>query len=471
MSRSLLKRRSLLQKLGAAAFLATPVFRSVLAEAQGAAPLRLVLFHFPSGVSMTNRAADYSVKDSTWSYDHVLGSLKDIQSDILLFNNVTFPSGEKVSTFTELEGHGGGMRTMFTGSTDHASGELVGAAKQYGSTSSVDQLLANAIGSRTKFGSLQLGVVTTTNGVAEGRRCIFNNGTHLEPVEDAQATFARLFPGAMAPPAPTGSMTADPQATAELLALHATGKSRLDQLKAEVTAIKAIAGMDEQSKLDLHLTSLRELENALPQVGPGGGGAVFQGVTCAAPNVSGAPKVNVDAPVAASADYMQELGPAMQELLYQSINCDLTRIASFQWMSTGENNIYPFLAVDQSHHSLEHGWRDSDAMKAMYDKVQTWLMLQISTFIKRLKATPEGNGSMLDNTVVLIASEMWGEHVHNEFISLIAGKGGGAIRTGRTLDAAGRSNNDLLLSVGNILGLNATAMGDPMFANGPLNLG
>ncbi len=469
MSRSLIKRRSLLQQLGAAAFLATPVFRSAIVEAQAKAPLRYVAVHLPSGVSMLNRNSDLSVKGSSWDYDHYLGGLKDIQSDVIIFNNLGMPTGNVVSSYTELEGHGGGMRTMFTGDTNQRSGQVPGAGSQYGTISSIDQLLANAFGSNTKFGSLQLGAITMTNGNPEGERCIFNNGTAIEPVEDPKATFARLFPGATTPAASSGTMNVDPKATAELIALHDAGKSRLDQLKAEIMAVKAIAGTDEQSKLDLHLTSLRELENSLPQIGAGGG-PIFQGVTCAPPNIGNqaAPIVGVEGnPV----DYIQELGPVMLELMYQAINCDLTRIATFQWLSTGDNSIFPFLNINQTHHGLEHSWPGDDQTKAMYDRIQTWLMLQTSTFIKRLKSTPEGNGSVLDNTVVFVASEMWGGHEHDEFIALVAGKAGGAINPGRTLDAQGRAHNDLLLSLVNMMGLNVTAVGDPKYVTGPLNLG
>lgn len=464
MSRAVLKRRSLLKQLGAAAFLATPVFRSVFAEAQGQSPVRLVLFHMPSGVSMESLNADYSVAGSMWTLDHLLAPLKEIEGDILQFRGLGHQTGEVVSSYNGLEGHGGGMRTVFTGSTDHNK-----PGAPWGATSSIDQLVANAIGQQTKFGSLQLGVITTTNGVAEGRRCLFNNGVPLEPVEDPQATFSRLFPGGVAPGgAPT--MAPDPNATAELLYQHATGKSRLDQLRAEVMAIKAVAGADEQAKLDLHLTSLRELESSLPSVG-GGSGGMFLGVSCQAPNLGTARAPEKDAPVDQPADYIQELGPVMQELLYQALNCDLTRVGSFQWMSSGENNIYPFLGISTSHHNLEHGWREDAKAKADYDKIQGWLMGNISNFIKRLKATPEGAGSMLDNTVVLVASEMWGEHSHEELIALVAGKAGGKIRTGRTIDAQGRAHNDLLLSLVNAVGLNVTSVGDPKYVTGPLSLG
>jgi hypothetical protein len=469
MSKAVLKRRSLLQQLGAAAFLATPVFRSVFAEAQAQAPLRLVLFYLPGGVSTVRLGMDETVEDSVWSFDHLLAPLKELQSDILEFRRLTNPTGALVATYEELEGHAGGLRTMFTGSTDHMSYELVPESRAYGQTSSIDQLIANVVGQKTQFGSLQLGVASTTNPVAEAHRCTYNKGVPLKPSEDPQATFARLFPGGVAPAAPSATMAPDPQLTAELLYQHAAGKSRLDQLRAEVMAIKALAGADEQAKLDLHLTTLRELENSLPRAG--GAGGTFRGTGCEAPSVGTARGPNVDAPVGDPADYIQHSGPVMQELLYQALNCDLTRIGSFQWLSGGDNNSFPFLGITASHHGLEHSWHESEKAKADYDKIQGWLMLHISNFIKRLKATPEGNGSMLDNTVVFVSSEMWGGHSHHEQIVLVAGKGGGKIRTGRVIDAAGRPHNDLLLSLVNVMGLNVTSVGDPKYCTGPLPIG
>ncbi len=448
---ALFRRRALLKQLGAAAFLATPVFRSVLAEAQSTAPLRLIMIHFPSGVSMTSLGADYDIAGSTWSFDHVLGSLADVKSDIVIFENVSNPVSELVATFNELEGHGAGMRTMWTSSTNQSE-------TNWGDTTSIDQIVAQAYGSRTRIPNLNLGVLTARNLTKEGQRAVFNNGTWIQPVGDPAALFTRLFPNSTAPAAPT-SAAPDPAAAAEAAYLRARGKSRIDQLTAEITSIKGIAGTEEQAKLDLHLTGLRELETSLPN--SGGMGQVFQGTTCAAPNV-GNPSPRDDLPGTAA---------AMNELLYQAINCDITRIATMQFMSTGDDTIlYPWVGVNSGHHGMEHGWRESDQAKADYDAVQTWLMSQIAVFIKRLKNTPEGNGSMLDNSLVLVNSEMWGEHTASPVIAFIAGKAGGLIRSGRNLDARGAAHSNLLLSIMNTMGLPNTNVGDPKFCSGPLNL-
>ncbi len=293
------------------------------------------------------------------------------------------------------------MRTMWTSSTNQSE-------RNWGDTTSIDQIVAQAYGSRTRIPNLNLGVLTARNLTKEGQRAVFNNGSWIQPVGDPAALFMRLFPNSTAPTAPT-SAAPDPAAAAEAAYLRARGKSRIDQLTAEITNIKGIAGTEEQA--------------------------------------------------------------AMNELLYQAINCDITRISTMQFMSTGDDTIlYPWVGVNHGHHGMEHGWRESDQAKADYDAVQTWLMSQIAVFIKRLKNTPEGNGSMLDNSLVLVNSEMWGEHTASPVIAFIAGKAGGLIRSGRNLDAKGAPHSNLLLSIMNTMGLPNTSVGDPKFCSGPLSL-
>jgi len=459
MSKALLKRRALLKQLGAAAFLATPVFRSVLAEAQGQFPLRLVLVHFPGGVSyLSPNATDAGIAGSSWSYSKVLAPLKQLESDIVIFEDMSYPTAEKVATLQEMDGHKAGRRCMFTGSTDQISHEL--STNPFGQSTSLDQLVANTKGSETQIGSLNLGVLTGRNLGESGRWVCFNKGVPMEPVGDPASVFSRLFPGG-ASPAPAPTQGQDPAGLAEIQRLRVRGQSRLDQLKREVNAIQSVAGSDEQQKLDLHLTALRELENSLPGGGMGTG-QVFQGMGCAAPNI-GTPVFNEDLPGTAA---------AMNELLYQSLNCDLTRVATIQWLSSGDDTVmYPWLGVNESHHSMEHGWVDSAESHANYDKVQTWVAAQIGVLLNRMKATPEGSGSMLDHSLVLVMSEMWGTHEHDPVIGLIAGKANGAVRTGRSLNAARAPHSNMLLSVANIMGLNLPSLGDPMYCTGQLSLG
>jgi len=88
-----------------------------------------------------------------------------------------------------------------------------------------------------------------------------------------------------------------------------------------------------------------------------------------------------------------------------------------------------------------------------------------------LKNTPEGTGSMLDNCVVYCTSEMTeGNHIHSPVFQFVAGKAGGQFTTGRRIDASGKTNNDVLLSLVKAMGINATSVGDEKFNGGALSL-
>ena len=93
--------------------------------------------------------------------------------------------------------------------------------------------------------------------------------------------------------------------------------------------------------------------------------------------------------------------------------------------------------------------------------------------MKRLKETPEGGGSMLDNCLIVVSSEMGDGKLHNSryFVpALIAGNAGGAVRTGRTMNVNNGSRNNLLLSVANTMGVKLTTIGEPQFCTGAYKL-
>jgi hypothetical protein len=103
--------------------------------------------------------------------------------------------------------------------------------------------------------------------------------------------------------------------------------------------------------------------------------------------------------------------------------------------------------------------------------IRRWYMEQFAYLLSRLDAIQEGEGTMLDNTVVLLASEITqgNTHSHVDAPFLLAGSGGGYFKTGRHLNFAGDiPHNNLLVSIMNAMGLPATTFGDPEFCSGPL---
>ncbi len=461
-TKAVMQRRTLLKRLGTAAFLATPVFRSVLSYAQTTSsfPLRLVLLNLPGGIPF--RGGDDTQLD-TFFYG-MFTPFKPFESDAIVFDNVQNKAGDKVAAYFELEGHGGGCCSIFGGAVaDQGCGGTTACgaeanAYRYGTATTIDQRLAEAIGGKTKFSALHFGSLWDRGQGEDHAECFYKNGQAVRPMSDPMTAFSRLFSGglpagsgAMPPMMPSGP---DPV----LFKAYQRKKSRLDLLKAEIAEVKALAGSEEQHKLDEHLTALRELEAKLPKphampggTGPSGSGP---GAACALPETG-------------PGDDLPATSKAFDDIAYQALNCDLTRIVALQWLSSGDHiPRFQFMGLSEDHHSMEHGSNGSQ-----YVKAQTWIFEQMAAFLAKLKGTPEGSGNMLDHSIVYLASEMGnGTHVWSPALSTIFGKANGAFKTGRRIDMKGRNINDVLLTVVKTMGLDIASVGDQAFNSGAVSL-
>lgn len=472
MQKSLIQRRSLIKQLGAAAFLATPVFRSVFAEAQVASPKRLILMGIFGGLPTKMDEPDYD-----WA--GAMSGLKDFQAETITFRGIKNEAWAKMSAATGTDCHGGGTCTMFSGQSVP------------GQNHSLDHVVADQIGGGNRFSSLQIGVVTDGGGGMDGlfqpsinnHRTSWRNGQPQKPDQDPPALFNRLFGSAVPAPAPTGTA---PDVAAQMAAQnrYARGKSLLDFLMGQVTSVQAIAGAGEKAKLDSHLTALRELEKGLvdPSTmmggGSGGGVAVTPGAGCMPPAISGVPGV-----LNTGLADIQKVGADLTALAYQALNCDLTRVISFMWFSSGDQvHRYNWLNVGDSHHGLEHSSKDEGPnSKAAADflVLQRWTLSEIGKLAGMLKQTPEGGGNMLDNSALLIGSDM-GQGDHGEpgipMPYVLIGKAGGSIKSCRSIthsdpELPTLSHNDLLVAVGQAVGANVTSMGDADLNSSPVSLG
>lgn len=456
-SPALMKRRSLLKRLGASAFLAAPVFRDGFLEAQTKPPLRLILLNLPGGIPFKGT----SEEQLDTYFDTLLKPFASLEADSIVFDQINNAAGDLVASFFELEGHGGGCRSMFGGAvkdqgckgTADCGGEE--KAVGYGTATTVDQIVAGALGQNTKLPALHLGTLWDKGQGGDHAECFFLNGQPVRPIADPSVAFSRLFSGQPAPSSPTG--TSPPTPDPALVALHARGKSRLDVLYAEIADVKAMAGKSEQTKLDQHLTSLRELETKLPAIGTGqsgGGAAPTPGGSCKTPNVGATPDIRA-------------VSAAFNDIGFQAVNCDLTRVLALQWLSSGDYlPRFEWMGLKTDHHTMEHSSNGDE-----YKQAQLWIFGQMAAFLGMLKSTPEGNGSMLDNSIVYLASEMGnGTHILSPAFSVLFGKAGGQFRTGRRMALGGRNINDVLLTVVKAMGVKADAVGDAMFNKGPVDL-
>jgi hypothetical protein len=447
--------------------LAVPVFRGALAEAQATSPQRFVVVHFPGGARyITGNGLNgfaITAADHNFNFTKVLSPLSPLRSDVVTFEQIGDPT-------RPVEGQGGhSTPPILTGESRWGTEDEEEAGTfTIPGTISLDQVIANKVSQTTRFGSLQLGVRTEGHEftLSQGR-IVFANGARIAPVNDAAVVFSRLFSGSAPPPSSDGTppptMTPEDAAGVDTLArLSAQKKSIFDLRQAELNEIRAIAGSAEHSKLDEHLTAIRELEKSLPvSTGPGGGPAPTEpgsgippvaGTSCAAPGLGTA------------TDLAAEVAN-MNELAYQAINCDLTRVVTIQWLMSGSGETFPFLGVSRSHHEMQHDARDD------FDTVQAWFMSQAASLIQRFKSTPDGEQTLLHNSAFLVLSEQSYSHCGTPILGFLAGQAGGSIRTGGVLRGNQSSLNDLHVGIARAFGMNINTFGEAKWVKSPLSLG
>jgi hypothetical protein len=122
----------------------------------------------------------------------------------------------------------------------------------------------------------------------------------------------------------------------------------------------------------------------------------------------------------------------MYDLLALSFQTDTTRIASFIMAHDGSNRSYKFIDVPEGHHDLSHHGGD-EVKKQKIAKINRFHMTQFAYFLEKLKSIKEGNGTLLDNCMIVYGSGIGdgNRHNHDNLPVVFAGRGGGTIQTGR----------------------------------------
>ncbi len=435
-----LTRRHFLRAAGGAA-VAVPLLSSLRAGAAAESfPKRLVLMYTPNGV----------ISDAWWPTNvtaETAFDLNEIHTPLAAFKDrLLFLAGVDLTITNTGPGglHQKGIGGLFTGQ-QLQSGDLFvdgcGQRAGWANGISVDQQVAQRLAVGTPITSLELGVRATENDV-QGRIAYASAGAPLPPMNDPSDVFQRLFSGF--------GQTSD-----DLAELRARRRSVLDTVQAQFKLLSDRVGIEDRHKLEAHLSLVRDLEGRLAITGNGS-------QACVAPAVPAA----LDE---ASEDDMPEIAALHLDMLATAFACDLTRVASFQ-ISTSLNHIrYPWLNSLGEGHALSHEGSSDVSARAELVARQTWHSQMLANFLKRLGQIPEGSGTVLDNTLVVWGNEVseGNTHSHQNMPFLLAG-GGWYFRTGRSLQYQSAPHNDLLVSVLNAMGDDATSFGQADTCRGPL---
>jgi hypothetical protein len=439
-----ISRRNVLRAASGAA-IALPFLPSLLsrtARAQSvAAPKRFVTMYTPNGVIHEGWWPSAVLSESSFDLSESHAPLAAHRSRLLIL------SGLEMKIAAEGPGgpHQRGIGALFT-NTQLGEGVFMdgcGRTAGWATGISVDQRIANVIGADSPVASLQLGVRATENDV-QGRISYAGAGAPLPPLSTPLDVYTRVFDKFLPPPSSPGEDAAK--------TLLAQRKSVLDAVAKEFGALSPQLGSQDRQTLDAHLSLVRDVERRLSlNIGE-----------CQKPDVPPTldPVSETDMPAIAELEL---------DLLSLAFACDRTRVASFE-ISTALNRIrYPWLSSMGEGHLLSHsGASDLDA-KTQLTKRQAWHASLIARLFDRLASVTEGDGTVLDNTLLFWGNEvsLGTTHSHDNMPFLVAG-GGWAFRTGRYLQYQGNSHADLLVSLLNAMGVADTTIGDAAFCTGPL---
>ena len=279
---------------------------------------------------------------------------------------------------------------------------------------SLDQVIAQAYTGVTQLPSLELGLDSGETigacdpgyGCAYQRTISWRTPTTPNPIENnPRIVFERLF---------GGSGTTDP---AIRLARMQTDRSLLDSVLEKVTGLKRQLGVGDSVKLSEYLEAVRDVERRI-QI---------------AEEQSDRELPLVDQPPGIPSSF-QEHAELMFDLQALAFQTDLTRVFTFVMAGEVSGRSYPEIGVPDGHHSLSHNVVDRDAIEK-FTKLNAYHMSMLAHFLERLKATPDGDGTLLDHVVVMYGAGMSNAnvHSHHDLPIVLVGGWDGRIKGGRYL--------------------------------------
>ncbi|AGA30450.1 DUF1552 domain-containing protein [Singulisphaera acidiphila] len=438
-----ISRRTVLRGLGTA--IALPWLEAMsttaaLAAPAGAAgkaataPLRMAFFYVPNGAHM----ADWTPKEvgTDFTLPYILEPVSAFKDDLLVMTGLTQKNG-----FALGDGGGDHARALSTFLTGCHPLKTDGANIRVGV--SVDQIAALKVGGQTRFPSLELGIDrgAQSGSCDTGYSCAYSSNiswrtesTPMAKEVNPRLVFDRLFTSQNA----TG--TAASRARRDFYK-----KSILDYVAEDAATLKGRLGITDQRKVEEYLTAVREIERRVDRASNQTGGDLPQ---IARP--SGVPR-----------DF-QEHVHLMCDLMVLAFQGDVTRISTFMFANEGSNRSYPVIDVPEGHHELSHHGGDPKKHEKI-KRINHLHVSQFAYFLGKLKAIKEGEGTLLDNAMIVYGSGIsdGNRHNHDDLPILVAGKGGGSLQTGRHLKVADNTPlNNLYLSLLDRMGAPVDRFGD-----------
>ena len=439
---SVLSRRTVLRGLGVS--IALPhleIFGGRVARAAtlpstaaiAAPPVRMAFIFMPNGVN----------------YDHWRPNGDDLSPTL----SPLAPVRDRVNIITGLtqakarangDGPGDHARSSATFLTGQQARKTAGNDIRIGI--SADQVAAARIGNATRFPSLELGCESSpaAGNCDSGYSCAYTSNISWRgedapapKLTDPGAVFERLF--------------GDAANAAAAQARLSRRQSILDFVRVDAARLESRLGTSDRRKLDQFQTAVREVEQRITRARDEAG-------------KTPAPAMAPPEGIPRSAGTYIDL---MYDLLLVAFQTDSTRISTLMLGVDGSNRTYPEIGVKDGHHHLSHHQNNQEMIEKIR-RIDRFFVERYAKFIERLAATPEGEGTLLDNCMILFGGGIsdGNKHNHEDLPILLAGRAGGTVEPGRIVrPTTGTPLCNLYVSMLERAGCPVGAFGD---STGPL---
>lgn len=417
MSSPLFSRRVVLKGLGAT--VALPWLESIRAVAaertENSPPKRFGFLFFGDGIHPDEWWSKGS--GSELELGPAFASLKLVKEKVNFIHGLRHPGNV-------CDGHAKGAAGILSGIHPNGGREIRAAA-------SLDQVLAKRVGDATALPSLVLACERPISGFHESGYSMMY-ASHVSWSSPVSPVPAEMYP----------SLAFDSLFESKGNRTHA---SVLDLVREQLGDVTRKVSSSDRARIDEYANSVREVEGRLKRLQADDKDAASDAIKAKRPP-NGLPN-QLDAHVR-----------LMCDVIAMAFQTDRTRLVTMLLTNNLSGQVYPFLGLRDDHHSFSHSWQGKE-----FASISRFWVEQYAYLVNKLAATQEGDGTVLDNSCIMIANEQWIAHSAERVPLLMAGGLGGSFKTGRTLDfekSQNRKFSSLLMTVADRMGLKLDKFGD-----------
>jgi hypothetical protein len=382
------------------AFAAQAVKKSLAAN-------RMAFLYVPNGIVMEEWTPPGGVGSTPLQeFPRVSRALAPYRNDVLMLTGLASDAGRE-------HGDGSGDHARAGAAYLTATHPRKTSGKDIKAGISMDQVAARHYEGKMRFGSLEIGCEEGIQGgnCDNGYSCAYSNSLSWRTVDTPnppevrpRAVFERMF----------GSAD-DEKDPARRQRMGTLRRSILDMALDEAQSLKTSLGGADRRKLDEYLYAVRDVEKRIQSV-----------------ERDNTVKVAVNAPAASVPDDFSEHSRLMFDLMALAFQTDMTRVVTVLLAIEQSPRNYPEIAITEGHHGLTHHQGDKGKIEKV-TQINEFHIKQFVYLLEKLKTTPDGDGTLLDNSMIVYGSALadGNQHQHFNLPTVLAGRGRGSLHPGR----------------------------------------